>query len=365
MIDLTRHPQRLRLLRALDFWDRLRAYARRRNRGWQTADRNLAQFYSRVWHEAAAATGATIESLGGSVFEMRRGERRTRVHQNCSAMDDLATHVIVRTKPVMYRLLNKHDLPTPRFLDFGINDLRKAVAFMETIGGDCVIKPASDTGGGLGVTTGIHDRWHLARAAYAADKHGGGIMIEEQVAGDNYRLLYLDGRLIDAVRRGAPSVVGDGKSTIGALVQAGNQARLQRGPEVSHALLTFDVEMQNTLAKQGLTLNSVPAAGQVVAVKTVINQNAGTDNITVTGELCDAIIEAGARAAEVAGVRLAGVDVITRDPARPLQETGGVILEVNSPPGYYWHYCKADGEFPVAVHVLNELLGDGKLDKHA
>ena len=38
------------------------------------------------------------------------------------------------------------------------------------------------------------------------------------------------------------------------------------------------------------------------------------------------------------------------------RESGGVILEVNSPPGYFWHYHKRDGSCPVALHVLRALF---------
>jgi glutathione synthase/RimK-type ligase-like ATP-grasp enzyme len=55
-------------------------------------------------------------------------------------------------------------------------------------------------------------------------------------------------------------------------------------------------------------------------------------------------------------VRLAGVDVITPDPTLPLSEAGGVVLEVNAPPNFYYHYHKRGGAYPVARHVLEHLL---------
>ena len=39
-----------------------------------------------------------------------------------------------------------------------------------------------------------------------------------------------------------------------------------------------------------------------------------------------------------------------------------MILEVNTPPNYYFHYHKRDGSFPVAVHVLERLLLDPARD---
>jgi len=353
MLDLTRHP---RLLKMLSWFDRIKGFLNGRHAKGRTAEKNLGAFYARIWREAATHLGASIESLGHDVFEIRLGEVHTRVLQNFTGMDNLGTHCVVRAKPVIYRLMQRAGLPTPRFVDFDIQDLGPAVTFMENTGTDCVVKPASGTGGGLGVTTGVRSRWQLARAAFAAGSYGGSLLIEEQVKGENYRLLYLDGKLIDAVIRRPPSVIGDGKSSIANLVEAVNSQRLRQDQFVSHDLLSVDMDMKHTLAKQGLSLRSVPAQGGVVFLKTVINQNSGVDNETATPLLCASVIADGARAAALAGVRLAGVDVITTDPSRPLRDTGGVLLEVNSPPGYFWHYHKRDGAFPLAVHVLECLL---------
>jgi cyanophycin synthetase len=355
MLDLTRHPRLLRLLARLDRVKRL--LDRGRHAREQHAERNLSAFYARVWREAAAQVGARIDDLGHDVFEMRLGEARTRVLQNCTDIDGLGGQRVVRSKPVMYRLLAQEGLPTPGHLAYQFEDMGAAAQFLEEAGGPCVVKPACGTGGGLGVTTGVRTRWQLARASQAAARHGGGLLIERQVAGDNYRLLYLDGKLLDAVVRRAPAVVGDGRGSVARLVEAVNARRLEGGPAASHSLLTVDLDMKNTLARQGLSLRSVPAAGRVVRLKTASNQNAGADNETATALLCAAVVADGARAAAASGLRLAGVDVLTGDPGVPLREAGGVVLEVNSPPGYFWHYHKRDGAFPLAVHVLECLLG--------
>jgi cyanophycin synthetase len=234
----------------------------------------------------------------------------------------------------------------------------RAIAFMESSPRECVIKPAKGTGGGRGVTTGIRRRLHLALAAASAAVYGDDLLIEEQLEGDNYRLLYLDGVLLDAFVRKPPTAVADGHSTVFRLVRRANAERLRHGFVLSQVLLSVDQDMRRTLAKQRLSLRSVPPEGTVVTLKTVVNENCGADNTTATDLLCDSIIEAGARAADALEVRLAGVDVVTRDPAVPLEESGGAVIEVNTTPGFYYHYHKRDGAFPVAVHVLQKLLAD-------
>ena len=184
------------------------------------------------------------------------------------------------------------------------------------------------------------------------------LLIEEQGVGDNLRLLYLDGRLLDAVRRRPPSVVGDGWSTIGRLVQRINQRRLKAGYELAIVMLSHDLDMQRTLARQGLSLRSVPSEGQRVVLKTVINDNMREENERVTDRLCPKIVEVGERAARAVGVRLAGVDVLTPALGVGLDEAGGVILEINIGPGYQYHYFTSGEACRVAVPILDECLKD-------
>lgn len=125
---------------------------------------------------------------------------------------------------------------------------------------------------------------------------------------------------------------------------------------MSQVLLTIDLDMRRTLARQGLSLRSVPAAGKTVTVKAVVNENCGVDNSTVTHLLHPSIIEDGRRVAATMRARFIGIDIVMRDPTVPLRESGGVILEVNGTPNLYYHYNKQDGACPVAVDLLRRLL---------
>jgi cyanophycin synthetase len=355
VLDLTRHPK---LLRLLALAHAARDLARRRRSGAREIARQRAAFYENAWREAAGRLGAAVAPLGDDILQIDRGGWRTRVCQNYSALDDAVTLKVAGNKPLVYDLLARRGLPIPRHLAFALKDVRRAAAFLEGVGADCVVKPANGTGGGEGITTGVRTRPQLARAvvAAAAVTYGrGDLVIEEQVDGDNYRLLYLDGQLIDAVFRGPPTVTGDGRSRIAALVRRANAERLARGYGLAQVLLSMDLDMKRTLARQGLTLASVPAAGAEVVLKTVINENCGADNVSCPHLLCAAVVRDGAVAAEAVGARLAGVDIVTGNPAVPLADAGGVILEVNTTPGFYIHYHKRDRAFPVAAHVLQRL----------
>jgi D-alanine-D-alanine ligase-like ATP-grasp enzyme len=353
------------VLRGLYFTAMAKAFMRFRNPRRRAIGRHHVAFYERTWREAAAEIGATFRMLGGGIGEIELDGNRTRVIENTCGIDDPVTLMVLADKLLTYKILEEESLPVPRHAAYELSNLKPALAFLSESTRDCVVKPASGTGGGRGVTTGIRTRSQLARASAIAAVYCDEIQIEEQIEGDNYRLLYLDGELIDAFVRRQPSVVADGKSNISRLVTLANEERLKHGSGQSQVLLTVDMDMRRTLAKQGLSLRSIPQAGKTIKLKTVVNENCGSDNSTATSLLCRSVIEDGARAVRALRVRLAGVDIITPDPSVPLSEAGGVILEVNAPPNYYYHYNKQDGSFPVASHVLKKLLIENAHDRNA
>ena len=352
------------MLRALSTVYRVRRSLARRSTAARLAERHRNEFYDRAWRDAAGELGAELRSLQLHLHEIDLDGVRTRVCRNYTSLDDPLTLDVAGNKPLVYRLLSEEGVPVPRHRQFTSATFATAADFLRRASGPCVVKPAKDTGAGNGVTTGVTRRAGLFRAAAAAAVYGPDLLIEEQIAGESFRLLYLEGQLLDAIRRTASTVIADGRSTVRELVRQLNVQRIEQGAKLSQVLLSVDLDMRHTLARQGLTLRSVPQAGRRVVLKTVSNENLGSENMPATHLLCREVIEAGARAAEIIGARLAGIDVITSDPSVPLSESGGVVLEVNTTPGYYYHYHQCGKPFPVAVHVLRRLLQGAIPDTH-
>ena len=353
MTPLWTHPLLLRVLYAQAMG---KAFLRYRDPRRRASGKHQAEFYQTMWRQAAEELGATCARLSDEISEIMLNGLRTRVVHNVSEIDNPVTLALLHDKPLTHQLLGANNLPVPGHAAFTLKDMDAGVSFLKSVGRDCVVKPAGGTGGGRGVTTGVRTIGHLARAAAAAAVYDDEILIEEQIAGDNYRLLYLDGNLIDSFVRRPPRVVGNGKSTVAALLRQINEERLASKTGVSQVLLAIDLDMRRTLAGQGLSLRSVPAKGRAVTLKNVVNENAAADNTTATHLLCPSIIEDGAKAVRALGARFAGIDIVTRDPSVPLMQSGGVILEVNGTPNLYYHYKKSDGCFPAALYVLRRLL---------
>lgn len=338
------------------------AWYRVREDGRQSALRAAGRkaLYQRIWTEAASALDATVVELGHGFLEIQRDGASTRVRDRHVMLDDEVTLRLAAERRIVTSLLAAAGLPTPEQIEFEQQTLSRAESFLAAGPGACVVKPASGTGGGTGVTTGVRRGSDLQRATRRAARFGGRLVIERQAEGSVFRLLFLDGELLDVVRRGPPTVTGDGRASIRDLVIAADRRRALDPGNEGVEPLAIDDDSLITLARAGMSPRTRPAPGVAVAVKTATNQNGPRDNAAYRGALSDALVADAARAASVLGLRLAGVDVVTPDPAAPLAENGGVVIEVNGAPGLHHHYQVQNREAatPVAVPILRRLLGE-------
>lgn len=355
----------------------------RRSVDRQGERRHHADYYRRLWTEAAEHVGVAARPVGDGYLEIALGPTRLRVRGTHCSIDDHAALQRAGDKVLVHRLLSGAGLPAPEHVEFTLADAGPAARFLAAAPGACVVKPGQDSAAGAGVTTGVRTRGDLVQAAAAAASAGaqvartsgrGGrlrrrantyaqlgrvpLIIERQVPGANYRLLFLDGELVDAIRRGIPSVIGDGCASVRELIGRHNEQRLLEGGVRGQLLVSLDLDVVRTLAAQGCTLDSVPDAGVEVPVKTTINQTAADTNRPARDELCASIVEQAAEAARIVGVRWAGVDVLTPDPNVPLAASGGRILEVNTTPGLAMHHHGRPGQVEPAK-VLFERLCEG------
>jgi cyanophycin synthetase len=337
---------------------------------WQRvrADRALAPFkrdarnevYERIWREAADTAGASISALSPGLFEIERGASRARVFHQVVGLDDVVTLQVALDKALVHRMLSDAGLAVPEHVEFDVRDPAPALEFMHRIGAPCVVKPAAGSGGGHGTVAGIATADELMRARRNASRGGSRILIERQALGAVFRLLLLDGELLDVIRSAPGHLTGDGRSSIAELIFAENARRVAARGQAGVELLGAGLDMMLALERAGLRLSSVAPVGERIALGDVTNNNSVADNETFRETLSAELVAEAVAAQRAVGLRLAGVDVITADPRRPLRQSGGVINEVNGTPGLHHHYLVADPERAtrVAIPVLERLLAD-------
>ncbi|MDP2620796.1 MAG: hypothetical protein Q8P46_11585 [Hyphomicrobiales bacterium] len=316
------------------------------------------RFYTELWQTAARNVGADFEHWKFGYFRLRRDGLTTVVQQSRVMLDDQLTLNIMGNKILTYELMREKGAKVPDSCAYTLSSLEDAKAFMARQNGPVVVKPASGTGGGRGVSTGITSLAALKKASRLAARSSEHLLVEEQIEGDSYRLLYLDGQFIDAIRRDPPTVTGDGRHTIRQLIKEENKRRLKGQPFTAMNPLLLDRDCRNKLRAQDLRPGSRPAEGEVIVVKQAINANAARENHTVKDQVHPDLIEAGADLVKALGVRFAGLDWMCSDISLPLSNSDGRFNEVNTTPGIHHHYLVAepDNATPVAERLLEHMF---------
>ncbi|WP_373504738.1 hypothetical protein [Aestuariivirga sp.] len=310
------------------------------------------RYYDLFWANVARELGADFRKWDDGFSRLTRNGTVLIVRGPDVRLDDHLTLKLMGNKAMTYELIAEQGLHVPRHVTFPITDMKKAMALLAEAGRPLVVKPNSGTGGGRGVTTGITSQAALRRAAFWAARFDPALIAEEQVEGHSWRLLFLDGHLIDAVRRDPPRVTGDGMRSIGQLVVAENEGRLAGRPFTALSPIRRDRECLDYLATQGMSVRSVPAAGEIVVLKRAVNENSAAENHSLPGQVHPATIATCARLAQNLGVRLAGIDIIAKDISRPLTPANGIIGEINTTPGLHHHDLVAERPPGLSVPAL-------------
>jgi len=191
------------------------------------------------------------------------------------------------------------------------------------------------------------------------------VLIEEQFNGGDYRLLVVGGKLIAAALRMPAHVVGDGSKCIGDLIELSNRdPRRGSGHEAALTKIAIGPGLVHFIARRGLSLASVPKYGQHVPLSPAANLSTGgtakdcTDIVHPDNELI------ACRAAEIVGLDVAGIDVVTPDISRSVFETGGGIVEVNAGPGFRMHFHPSEGKARnVAAPVIDLLYPNNETSR--
>ena len=315
--------------------------------------------YREMWKTVAEKKGAKFSILSDDIWEIELNGNRTRIFNNQLEFDNPVTLGLASMKPLMHRLLKEKGISVPEHIVFRLSELDRAYEFLMRHPGGCVIKPADGTHAGDGVTTYIMSKKEARKAAILASLYCPDLLMEPQIPGECYRVLVLGGKMVHAVRRSGPRLCGDGISGISDLIKAENE----RLKSQNKGILKIDRDCLFTLSWQNLSLDSIPQRDQVFIAKSV-NDPLGRNvelrtvyNETVTDLICDSVKKSAELAAKILNSDFVGVDLIMTDPSVPLEESGGVINEVNTTPALHHHYDIRVDKYPEpAVQALSLLL---------
>ncbi|MBX3621747.1 MAG: cyanophycin synthetase [Rhizobacter sp.] len=306
----------------------------------------------------AAATDRHIPHIrlnGGNLVQLGQGARQRRIWTAETDRTSAIAEGIARDKDLTKRLISACGVPVPE----GRIVQTPAQAWEEAqdIGLPVVVKP-SDGNHGRGVTLDLRHQADIEAAFEVAARHGSEVLVERHIAGDEHRLLVIDGKVAAAARGETAWVTGDGRSTVSQLVDTQINTDPRRGTTEDHPLNRLKPEddgvILGDLKRQGLTPASVPEAGRRVLI-----QRNGNVSIDCTDQVHPEVAHVVALAARIVGLDIAGVDLVAQDISRPLHEQGGAIVEVNAGPGLLAHLKPAVGmPRPLGRAIVDALFPD-------
>lgn len=219
----------------------------------------------------------------------------------------------------------------------------------------CVVKPIdSEKGKGVYINLRGHSDVTLAlqKAATITSRP---LMVEQQVLGDDVRLLVCRGELLGALKRAKPAVIGDGVNSIANLVRAENLKRsASRHEDRQKSQISLNEETVDFLLTQGFTLEHIPGEGEKINVRGMPSFTHGEILTDITNEVHPEIVSLAILASKRIDAALCGLDYISSDHTKSPAETGGVFLELNTFPGLGQIQLLADRD---RLNCLQKIFG--------
>jgi len=248
-------------------------------------------------------------------------------------------------------VLSQANIPVPAgklIVDY--EDLEDA---LEEIRFPLVVKPA-DGNHGRGITTNIQSLEEAKVAFELAKTVSRYVIIEEFVAGYDYRFLVVDYKLVAVARRTPAMVIGDGLSTVAELIeQTNSQPERGEGHENTMTRIVIDEVTHTILAKNNKELTSILKMGEILFLKDTANLSSGGTSRDVTDLVHPFTKFVAERTAKLLNLDVCGIDVVAKDINIPLTRDAGAIVEVNACPGLRMHLNPAKG---VARNVAEPIV---------
>ena len=280
-----------------------------------------------VWTAAARGLPWRRVSADADIYEIGHGSKRRLYFRHSTMGTAQVSCLAANRKSVGAKMMRDAGLPVPPH--WAITTEPEAVAAALMIGFPVVIKPES-TDFGTAVTTNLRSEQEVRIAFQLARKHGR-VLVEKHLEGLCYRLLVIHGKMVSAVRQTPAHVVGDGRSTVAALVERTNAGRSE-GLSENWKKITLDPAVDAVLGQQDFNRESVLPAGATVWLRLQSNLSTGGTMMNVTAEVHPDHARMAERAASILGLDVAGIDFITADISQPRGDCG--ICEINPNPGF-------------------------------
>lgn len=327
----------------------------------------LRELYETV--RLGPSTAAIVEEARRRAIPVRRLNSRSLIQLGLgrnlrriqATMTDFTSGIgveIAQDKEDTKRVLSNVGLPVPR--GEVVRTLDEALDVASELTYPVILKPV-DASHGRGISGRLDDAGSARDAWALAHDVSSRVLVEHFAAGRDHRVLVVGGKVVACAERVAAHVVGDGASSIRALIERANlDPRRGFGHTKILTRLPMDDRTSEFLGKHGWALDDVPPAMTIVHLRGTANLSTGGTSIDRTDEMHPDNVTACEMAAGIVGLDIAGIDVLTPDISVPFRENDAVILEVNAAPGIRMHTHPTEGRARnVGAPILDMLYPPG------
>ncbi|MBZ5755715.1 N-acetylglutaminylglutamine synthetase [Pseudomonas sp. S5(2021)] len=285
--------------------------------------------YARIIVDEARRRGIeiAIDDAEAGLFTLTQGGRRVRCRESLSDLTSAVSMTLCQDKQLTHRTLARAGIRLPaQQLAASAQD---NAAFLAEHG-SVVVKPVNGEQG-QGVAVDLRDAEALEQAVERARQFDGRVLLESYHPGLDLRIVVIGYEVVAAAIRRPAQVIGDGRNTIGALIEA--QSRRRQAATGGESRIPLDDETHRCLQEAGLDVDSVLEQGRQLAVRRTANLHTGGTLEDVTEQLHPELADAAVRAARALDIPVVGLDLLVEAADRP----DYVFIEANERVGLANH----------------------------
>jgi GNAT-family acetyltransferase (TIGR03103 family) len=309
--------------------------------------------YARIIVDEARRRGIQVQVVDeqAGYFTLTHGGRSLTCRESLSELTTAIAMSRCDNKAVTRRLLASDGLSVPDQIEITGDDDAPALAFLERHGA-VVAKPARGEQG-QGISVDLRDADSLRAAIAKARAFCPEVLVEQFCAGQDLRIIVIDGKVVAAAIRRPARVIGTGRHTLRALIDA--QSRRRAASTGGESRIPLDAETERCARAAGFSLDDTPPEGAEVVVRKTANLHTGGTIHDVTDQLHPALVRAAVRAAHVLDIPVVGLDFLVPDIGGP----DHVIIEANERPGLANHEPQ-----PTAERFVDLLFPQTRFQRH-
>ena len=296
--------------------------------------------------------GVEIIEKNKNLFYLLKNDTKILCKNIDCGLNSALAFKICEDKELCYSLLERNNLAVPKSIY-----LNKWDNSHINIEFPLVVKPV-DGAHWDGVTVNIWNQNRLEKALNFSYTFSDRAIIQNYITWDDHRILIIDGKLEAATRRIPAFVIGDGKHTIEELIILENKNNKLRWDGHSKAMsyIKIDGELESYIQEQRLGMDSIPLKNKQIFVRKNANLSTGGMAQDVTDIIHPQVIKTAVKTANICRLQVAGIDILTSDISKSLDDTGWVIIEINATPGLRMHYYPSEWKSRNPVKAIINLL---------